>query len=149
MQIIEFSIKGNQENAEGNPIPYFRQTQNTKWTDGARRYEEWKNYVVSSMLAHCGTPDMLRNDLNYNRPLEIPNGGEARMAIEIWWASRAHGDGDNIFKGIADALFINDKEVVEGSFKSQMSTDKKGRVEVRILINNKSNIKEVAPKKAK
>ncbi len=52
----------------------------------------------------------------------------------IHWHNDAHADGDNIFKGIADALFVNDKNVVVGKFASFTSKDKKGRVDVGIEI---------------
>jgi hypothetical protein len=29
------------------------------------------------------------------------------MAIDIFWANEQHGDADNVWKGIADALFEN------------------------------------------
>lgn len=58
------------------------------------------------------------------------------MDIKIEWANGAHADGDNIFKGIADALFVNDKQVSAGSFESKMSEDKVGKVFVKIEIND-------------
>lgn len=60
------------------------------------------------------------------------------MFIRIEWASGNHGDVDNIWKGIADALFDNDKRVVVGGFYSTKSSAKIGLVEVRIVIFNKS-----------
>jgi Holliday junction resolvase RusA-like endonuclease len=45
-----------------------------------------------------------------------------------------HADPDNVFKGIADALFKNDK-FLDGSFVSDYAPDSKGRVEISITIN--------------
>jgi Holliday junction resolvase RusA-like endonuclease len=56
------------------------------------------------------------------------------MDIKIFWMNGIHGDPDNIFKGIADALFKNDK-FLDGSFESHYSQDGKGRVEISITLD--------------
>lgn len=56
-----------------------------------------------------------------------------RTDIKIFWASKHHGDPDNVLKGINDALYQNDK-LVAGSVDFEYDPDKKGRVEVTITI---------------
>ena len=43
------------------------------------------------------------------------------MHLKIFWADETHGDADNVFKGVADSLFENDKEL-DGSFESFIPT---------------------------
>lgn len=123
-----FTISGNQENALANPIPYHRTTQNSLWSKGAKRYSAWKQYVQkcfenqNNLKATTGKPIKLTKEIT------------ATMDIAIEWASDAHADCDNIFKGIADALFDNDKYVTHGSFESCKSKNKHGKVYVQIIL---------------
>jgi hypothetical protein len=55
------------------------------------------------------------------------------MDIKIFWSSDHHGDPDNIFKGIADALFTDDK-YLSGSFNFCDAKDKIGGVDVCITL---------------
>lgn len=73
---------------------------------------------------------MLGLDIINTKPLTILK-NSARMDIKIAWANEHHGDPDNIFKGIADALFYDDKHLA-GSFEFEHGKD--GKVEVNILI---------------
>lgn len=116
MKTIIFKIKGNQENPEGNPIPYLRTTQASQWTDKAVRYQEWKSYVVGEYIKALEKMPR-RNELeeyhNLSKLKPIVNTGKKIiMSLRITWANKAHADCDNVFKGIADALFINDKYLV-------------------------------------
>jgi Holliday junction resolvase RusA-like endonuclease len=56
------------------------------------------------------------------------------MDIKVYWMNGNHGDPDNIFKGLADALFINDK-FLDGSFETNNAPDGKGRVVITITHN--------------
>lgn len=133
---ITFNIYGNHEDPEGNPIPYVRSTQGALWRPNARRYSAWKGYVQKSLIIADFKDDavvQIRNNmLRLGKPFEIGN-RKARMDLIIHWKNNAHGDPDNIFKGIADALFWNDKNL-DGSFESRLSQNNKGRVEVTLLI---------------
>ena len=118
MKKISFTIKGNQENQQGNPIPYFRTTQGTQWTDGAQRYQQWKDYVRAHYLDALGEIKKIdradfgeAHDLLQKKPI-ANTGRKVHMLLQITWANKAHADCDNIFKGIADALFMNDKYLV-------------------------------------
>lgn len=55
------------------------------------------------------------------------------MDISILWKDNAHGDAENVFGSIADALFKQDKWL-DGSFESRVSDDKVGRVKVSITF---------------
>lgn len=128
MRQIAFSIRGNQENPDGNPIPYERSTQRGQWMPRVKRYREWQNYVrkIFSEAAERGPI------AEYFDEKPIPKTKQKiTMDITIFWANDAHGDSDNIWKGIADALFENDK-YVSGSFEFFQSGEKKGIVYVTI-----------------
>ena len=57
------------------------------------------------------------------------------MSIKIHWVNGVHADPDNVFKGLADALFKNDK-FLDGAFESQYASDGRGKVEVEITLSN-------------
>jgi hypothetical protein len=58
---INFTIFGNQENSEGNPIPYFRSTQNNQWNPEVKRYNAWKDYVRFALID--AAPDAYAREL--------------------------------------------------------------------------------------
>ena len=58
----------------------------------------------------------------------------ATMNIKIHWGKGLHADPDNVWKGIADSLFQNDREV-DGCFRYENAQDKRGFVEVGIVFN--------------
>lgn len=139
MKTIKFTIYGNQENTYGNPIPYLRTTQNTQWTPKAQRYQQWKGRVVASYLdALDGLTKIERkdfgeaHDLIQRKPIKATK-DKIRMDLMIYWKDDTHADCDNVFKGIADALFMNDKYLA-GSFDFKTSEVKQGKVEVTITF---------------
>lgn len=134
MTKFTFSIHGNHEKADGNACPYFRVTGKALWLPGAKRYNAWKQYVRS--IFYGSYPKLLLGRKLNERPLGTSDETRTRMDIKIFWANKAHADEDNIFKGIADALFESDKNL-DGSFEADYSPDKKGRVEVQITISPK------------
>lgn len=135
-KIITFTIKGNQEDHEGNPIPYARVVSRALWLPNAQRYYEWKEHVRKAFFK--GYPEYVSyNDKHLivdDEPLTTKASEKARMDIKIFWMNGVHGDPDNIFKGIADSLFRNDK-FLDGSFESCHAADGRGKVEVKITIN--------------
>jgi hypothetical protein len=141
---INFVIQGNQENPKGNPIPYHRATQGSYWNAGNRRYHAWKDYVVkcfeeasikSGSYTRMSDEQIIEMVKKGQRPKPIELGKKnARMDILIEWANGAHADCDNIFKGILDALFVNDKGVTAGSFDSRKASDGVGKVITKIII---------------
>lgn len=159
---ITFTIIGNQDDRDGNPVPYVRMTQNDYFKPTARRYTKWKDHVKATFhreLNYMGFPIML-DDLcggvilrkpeipkkitlaqyqkevkhlrraRMQKPINLKK-TKSRMDIMIHWAGGVHGDPDNVWKGIADALFQNDKNVA-GSFDFKNAEDFKGKVEVTI-----------------
>lgn len=50
------------------------------------------------------------HDLSKIKPITYT--GKVYMQLQITWANETHSDCDNVFKGIADALFMNDKHLV-------------------------------------
>lgn len=124
-----FTVSGNQENALANPVPYHRTTQGSTWTKEAKRYNAWKNYVRHCFYKQTDAKVQLLE------PITLSKTKTATMDIAIEWANGTHGDCDNVFKGIADALFTNDKYIMAGSFKSTYSKSKQGKVYIAITIH--------------
>ena len=115
--LYNFTIYGNNENPKGNPIPYLRMTQGSQWTKAALRYSQWKAYARMCLVDSLqGIPkdNALWCITKNNKAIEYTK-DKAEMQLKIFFANRAHADSDNIFKGIADALFVNDK-FLSGSF---------------------------------
>ncbi len=135
-KVITFVIKGNPDDWHGNPLPCVRVVGRALWLPAARKYAAWKSYVRKSFFAEYPAYVMydgkrLLTDL---QPFTTKASEKARMDLKIFWMNGLHADPDNIFKGIADALFENDK-FLDGSFESDHATDSKGRVEVSITLN--------------
>ena len=133
---LSFVVKGNQDDWHGNPIPYTRVVKRALWLPEAKRYNAWKSYVRRSFygeypayLMRAG--NTLLTDL---QSFKTSSASKARMDVRIFWMNGIHGDPDNIFKGLADALFKNDK-FLDGSFESNYSPDGKGRVEIDITLD--------------
>lgn len=138
MKYYSFSIRGNHESDTGNPLPKIKKTYRQQWTPEARRYSGWKCYVQDAFMK-----SLLQLDFNVHvrylrilkKPIKLREGEKAVMDIRIFWKDEKHGDPENIFGAIADSLFYNDKHL-DGSFKSEMSGDKKARVEIIIGIDS-------------
>lgn len=140
MSHIAFTIYGNQKNHKGNPIPYTRSTQAGQWKPNVVKYREWKEYVRGAFLAECVDRGLINHkdfkDLLYILPGGNPikfDGRKAIMNIVIYFMDDTHADCDNVFKGIADALFVNDKYLA-GSFDFAYAHS--GRVDVVIHFTN-------------
>jgi len=123
MTVYELEIEGNQDDCEGNPIPYHRTTQRGTWDKAARRYAAWKEFVQFKFAKEYGVADL-------GKPIQgSPRG---KIHVGITFKGENHGDPDNIVKGILDALFKNDKEMdVETTHRC---AEKRGSVKVRIEI---------------
>lgn len=133
---LYFEIAGNQQSAKGNPIPYARSTQNSFWNASTQRYNAWKRFVVETYNKSAALDQEFPVRLNWGsaaavKPIDL-DGKKAYMHLMIHWHGGNHGDPDNIWKGIADALFLNDKGVA-GSF-DYTTGNEAGRVEVQIII---------------
>lgn len=137
---IAFTIKGNQEDPHGNPLPKIKKTRNSYWTKEAQRYAAWKRYVQLQFLGAVRSqigPDewnkAKRRIACGEKPIALPQGAKASMRLKILWKNRAHADPENVFGSIADALFQNDKNLA-GSFDFESAGDGIGRVEAEIAV---------------
>ena len=119
---MKFVIYGNQENRKGNPIGYHRTTQGSYWNEGSRRYKAWKDYVVAAY-------DRAANAATISgKP--IVSREKSYLHTMIYYANNARPDPDNVQKGVADALFENDKNVA-GSYDFAIDKDNP-RIEITI-----------------
>lgn len=133
--MIKFTIKGNHENPHGNPLPKHRKTFRQQWTPEARRYHAYLDYVRACFLDGTTRSRKEFRDCFYvlgPKPLRTGD-KKCRMRIKIYWSSRAHGDPENIFGAIADAVFEQDKYLA-GEFDFEYCPKKRGRVDVEIEI---------------
>jgi hypothetical protein len=136
---IKFTIPGNQEDYEGNPTPFTRAIKG-HWNAAATRYMDWQAYVRIQFIRAQGEqnlPDLRFPTKSKGRPTNKPiRLGEKKAFVQtvVSWADDQHGDGDNVHKGILDALFEDDKNVEVGFYTSKVSKDGKGKVEVTVLI---------------
>lgn len=137
---IAFTVKGNAMNNYGNPISKLKMTGRQFWLPKARRYVEWKQKVMASLLDqtrdHPARYWITRNIALLGKPLGTAKDLRGHMSINIFWADNTHGDPENVFGSIADSVFFQDK-YLDGSFISQMSATKEGRVDIII------NLKEI------
>ena len=101
--------------------------------EGIERYLKWKEYVRVCLYIRIKD---YGGSLNGKLPLkaeidELTSPGQkVHMDCSIYFANKRHGDPDNIFKGICDSIFANDKHVV-GCFDYEYDKDRP-RVEVTI-----------------
>jgi len=115
---LSFEIPGNQENPKGNPLAYTRVTVRGLWLPRAVKYANWKEYVrgcyINSLekVEKQFAADLL---VQQGKPIKLAKGEEAFMSLYISWADGRHADPDNVFKGVCDSLFVDDKNVY-GSF---------------------------------
>lgn len=130
--IVRFTIYGNQDDRFANPIPYTRMTQHTKWLPKSQRYFKWKDYVKGFYIGEASKLKGINNfDLLKKKP--IPKSTKKiKMSLMIYFKDKTHADCDNIYKGIADALFENDKYLVCGGI--DYVYDIQGRVDVIIEL---------------
>lgn len=149
MTRLRFTIHGNQEDHIGNPIPYTRALANQFRSDAAR-YMAWKEYVRASFERTAVQAREYDVDVSYKPvytttsfpyPQLCAEEQCAAVHVRIFFQNGHHGDGDNILKGIMDALFHNDKCVWSGSFESYPARNGKGRVEVTLEIMSQKEIK--------
>lgn len=137
---ITFTIRGNQDDQFGNPMPKIKKTRWQSWTPEVQRYVHWKAHVQRSFLdviqgKHSELLQRIEQSITRTgKPIEIDRNEKVRMDIKIWWKNEAHADGENVFGSIADALFKNDKKL-DGSFENMGSSSKEGSVKVEITIN--------------
>jgi len=133
---FKFTIPGILFGKKVNPVPYTRTTQRQMWVDkNYKRYQCWKGVVSGAFLAflkenNIDNKPYLKNWLQFKKPINPIK--KFRMDIMIYFKDKKHADSDNVYKGISDSLFINDK-YISGSM--DFDYDKENpRVEVEIEI---------------
>lgn len=132
---IKFKIKGTHEDPRGNAIPKLKKTGKQFWTPAARRYVKWKEHCVKALIGEiekrspAAAREAARNYAALGKPLVLAT-RRARMDIVVTWSDGKHGDPENVFGSIADALFHNDKYLA-GSFDFK---DEYGDGQVDILL---------------
>ena len=132
MSEIKLIIQGNQENPKGNPLGYKR-TLNHSWRADSTKYVEWCRYVRQNYYQQI-VGKVTWKEVKDQKPLSTSKDQSVEVDMFIEYANDVRPDGDNVFKGICDALFKNDKYIMAGSFKSKYSADKTGRVEIIIKL---------------
>lgn len=135
--ILKFTIRGNQEDPEGNPIG-FKRVLKGSWNAAATRYMEWQQYVRSELLRkfeyQVNAKDEDLTLENVGHPIVLKKDQKVQVEIKVFWKNHAHSDLDNVLKGILDSIFKDDKGVNGIRAEYQMAPDKKGRVDVTIKI---------------
>jgi len=135
---FKFIIYGTHRGETVNPLPKLKMTGKQHWMPKAQEYVKWKGWVVAAYF-DAKFPNAVieredfgeAHDLMSGKPISLGKDKKARMDIMIHWASKVHGDPENIFGSIADALFHNDKNLA-GSFDYEYSSDGTAWVEVTI-----------------
>lgn len=135
IKVYSCRVYGNQEDPNGNPIPYFRQTQGSRFSKGAKRYQAWCRFLQGEF--YVANRDKLK-DFTGIKPLRLEPGQTAKVIVEVEWANEQHGDLDNIVKGVNDAIFEDDKQVTAIEATSKKSLQKCGKLRVRIEVEGKS-----------
>lgn len=139
MTCLQFTISGNHENPEGNPVPYTR-VLNHSWRGDSVRYMRWCGYVRKQLLKslnEVSIEEMRKEGSSIGileGKLRVPKEKKVRVGISVAWASNTHGDLDNVLKGILDSVFENDKNVCGFTARAAPAKDKKGKVDVVISI---------------
>ncbi len=136
--MIEFTIYGNHENKNGNPLPKARKTGRQQYTAAAHRYHDYLDYVRTSFIDQCAPNGRAKFDAKHlsfvgRKPLNTGD-RKCKMWIFIEYGNNAHGDPENIFGAIADALFENDKYLA-GDIDFAPDPTGEGRVYVKIEIS--------------
>ncbi len=134
----QFTIHGNQDDPNGNPIGYKRLLRG-KIRDADVKYIDWCNFVRDVFYQENKNIDLSwKNNfekMTSEKPLTTTNKNTAKLSIKIEFAKDGtRADCDNVFKGISDALFFNDKYVMQGYFEGKLSDCGKGKVDVDIII---------------
>ena len=153
--MINFVISGNHKNKKGNSYPKKRFTDRQQWTDAAKDYHEWLDFVRAEFLAALLESKKIEyrefrklfitceygtESLAASRKPIYSGKKPARMKLMVYWNHPdVHPDPENVFGSIADALFKEDKYLA-GSFEWAVDKDKP-RVEIVIEIDSKQTKK--------
>ena len=101
-----------------------KMTGKQSWTPKARGYSKWKQHVVGAFIGAISSGPLARSKSTQvighrlamgHKPICLGPGESAFMSIAIRFCGGVHGDPENVFGSIADALFDNDKRL-SGAF---------------------------------
>lgn len=143
MKTFAFTISGNHKSVTGNAVPKLKMTGNQHWTPKAKEYVQWKSHVVYSFLESLKDDVKLQREFANNvarhgKPFVIGSSDHAFMSLRIYWSNRAHGDPENIYGSVADALFFNDKNLDVFTLSSisdvRLNGKPYGRVSAKVMI---------------
>jgi len=133
---VAFTLAGNEDDQDGNPRPKLKMTGRQHWTPKAKQYVAWKGYVVNEFLRQVPEDHRemyLRNYAEKGKPIIVPKGLKAFMALNIEWKNNHHADPENVFGSIADALFVDDNNL-SGFFDAYPTPTGKGVVTIAISL---------------
>lgn len=115
---------------KSNPVPYKRTTQRAKFVSkDYLKYLEFKKHLQMEFLR--------QNKVQCFKALDEKK--FYSIELKIGFKNKKHGDADNIVKGVLDALFTNDKNVLKGDY--EIISFKKSFLNLEI---KEFNFKEVA-----
>lgn len=132
---IEFTIPGD-------PVPKAKLTRGQQWTEKAQNYAGYKKHVqqciqpaLIALAVDLREQDKkkLQKGERYLKPISINQ--KMGMSLFIHFRDEQHGDPENIFGTIADALFVQDKHLAITGVDFDHDASKVG-VEVKIEIPN-------------
>ncbi|CAM4033797.1 hypothetical protein [Campylobacter armoricus] len=91
-----------------NPVPYKRTTQRAKFVcKDYLKYLEFKKYLQIEFRK--------QNGISPNQAFDFKK--QYEFSLKIGFKNKCHGDGDNVLKGVLDALFENDKNVLKADYE--------------------------------
>ena len=145
MKTYNFTIEGNHKSPTGNAMPKLKMTGNQSWTPRAKEYVAWKSHVQYAFMKSLSGKEKLddqrmfaSNMARFGKPFVKGMTVLAMMIIGIHWSNKAHGDPENIFGSIADALFKDDKNLdcisLAAPAKEKLLGKPKGKVDVCVRI---------------
>lgn len=124
------------------PMAKLKMTGKQSWMPKAQKYVRYKEYVkgqfFDTLIGHDFKSIAQRSMIDTGKPIPKRDKKHARMDIRIYFDSFVHADPENIFGGIADALF-NDDKYLSGSFSYehiQLGGTGPPRVDVEVLLFN-------------
>jgi Holliday junction resolvase RusA-like endonuclease len=98
---MNYTVKTDGE----NPIPYKRTTQRQKFKDREyQKYVRWKNKIYD---------EFIKTFKRYPHQVFKPK-KKYYVDLTVYYKDKVHGDTDNVFKGVLDAVFqkpLNDKYI--------------------------------------
>lgn len=121
------------------PMAKLKMTGKQHWLPKAQKYVQYKEYVKGRFLdaligddfRAIGERSMIEKG---HKPIPKRDRTFARMDIMIYYTSHVHADPENVFGGIADALFCDDKYLA-GSFDYEhIGGTSPPRVDVQITL---------------